>query len=92
MTTPEDYHAEVQAVVAEAAERFEAPLLRNVRSLVDNGEPAEGLLELAWLIVAQGAEVPRRMLDDLRRLSQELVPADMFPEDLDDHAPGDDVP
>lgn len=92
MTTPEEYQAEVQAVVAEAAERFDAPLLRDVRSLVDHGEPAEGMLALAWLIVVQGARVLRQMIDDVRRLSQELVPDDMYPEDLDAHALEDDVP
>lgn len=82
-TTPEEYLGQVRAVVWEATELVGAAALTNVTSLVEHGEPAEGMCALAWVLVQRETRVPARMVADIRRLSAGIVPAEELPDGLD---------
>ena len=83
MTTPADYLGQVWAVAWEAAEVLPPPALRNVMSLIEHGEPAEGMCSLAWVLVTRRVRVPARMIADIRRLAADLVPVEHMPDGLD---------
>jgi hypothetical protein len=68
--TPEQYLKRVHATVAWSENYFTAEQLRDVHSLVTHGEPAEGLCELAWVIVNSGVHVPERLIGAFVRTAQ----------------------
>jgi hypothetical protein len=80
------YLGRVQGVMIAAAETVPAHALNDAQRLVDHGEPAEGLLALAWAIRDSGALVPAWIVASIRDLTSELVDAEMLPSDLDEHA------
>jgi hypothetical protein len=59
--------------------------LTRAHHLIDHGEPAEGLLELAWYITNGGYRVPRSVVEGIREMTADLVPEGYLPNDLDDH-------
>src|SRR6266511_4149120 len=56
-----------------------------VEHLIDHGEPAEGMLTLAWIIVKEGKRVPAEAIAAIRELSRGLVPEEYMPPTLDEH-------
>lgn len=86
MSSLDDYFGRVTAAVWFASEYVSPAGLAEAKRLVDHGEPAEGMCTLAWVIVNEDARVPASLIRDIRALSEELVPADQMPPDLDEHA------
>lgn len=84
--TPEQYLERVRATVAWGGEYFTSEQLRDATSLVAHGEPAESLCALAWIIVNSGVHVPRRLIDDIRLYSADLVEDRFMPPNLQDYA------
>ena len=53
--------------------------------MIDHGEPAGGVLYLAWGIVDEDRLVPSECVDAILDLAGGLVPAADFPRDLAEH-------
>jgi hypothetical protein len=81
----EEYLGRVRATVWLASDYVSAAGLAEAQRLVDHGEPAEGMCVLAWVIVNEGAQVPTRLIQDIKVLSGELVPVEELPATLDEH-------
>lgn len=47
--------------------------LADARSLLDHGEPAEGVSILAWVLAQQGVEITSEMATTVRRLTADLI-------------------
>ncbi|MAY94958.1 MAG: hypothetical protein CMH84_00245 [Nocardioides sp.] len=47
--------------------------LADARSLLDHGEPAEGVSILAWVLAEQGITITNEMAAKVRRLTAELI-------------------
>jgi hypothetical protein len=54
--------------------------LRDAESLLQHGEPAEGISNLAWALASSNTEVPPRLGETIRELTAELIPEDELPE------------
>lgn len=54
--------------------------LRDAESLLQHGEPAEGVLNLAWALASSDKEVPAHLGETIRELTAELIPEDELPE------------
>lgn len=80
------YQGRVEAVLIAASEVVPAQMLDDTQRLVEHGEPAEGLLQLAWAITNARAQVPAWIVASLRELTAGLIPPDLLPDDLDDGA------
>jgi hypothetical protein len=52
--------------------------LADARSLLDHGEPAEGVSNLAWVLAQEGVPITKEMAAKVRRLTAEMI----VPEDL----------
>jgi len=86
MSNFDDYLGRVQFTVWEAAAFVSRDAIARVQNLVDHGEPAEGLLTLAWCIVNEDVRVPRSVIAEIRRNSERLIPLKFMPPSLDAHA------
>lgn len=53
--------------------------LRDAESLLQHGEPAEGVSNLAWALASANKEVPPHLVWTIRELTEELVPEDELP-------------
>jgi hypothetical protein len=82
----DEYLGRVQGLLIAVSGLVPAGEMSNAQSLVDHGEPAEGLVQLAWVITNGGHTVPRWVVDGIREMTAELVPEDYLPNDLDTHA------
>jgi hypothetical protein len=60
--------------------------LNLAQELMEHGEPAEGVLQLAWALVETGAQVPSDIVSDIRELTAELIVEEHMPAGLDDCA------
>ena len=92
MSEAEDYLGRVEATAWSAAGWVSKEGLERVQHLIDHGEPAEGMRSLAWAIVQEEAVVPMSLIRAIRRYSEELVPSEFMPENLDSHALADEEP
>ena len=54
--------------------------LRDAESLLQHGEPAEGVSNLAWALASSNKELPPRLAETIRELTAELIPEDELPE------------
>ena len=82
----ETYLGQVEALVIEQ-DWLPPEELGVVWRLVEHGEPAEGLCQLAWVITNRRRGVPAEVITSVRRLTEGLVdPADP-PPNLDDRVP-----
>lgn len=55
--------------------------LADARSLLDHGEPAEGVSILAWVLAREGTVITSELAAKVRRLTADLVdPEDMPPQ------------
>lgn len=85
MTAHEDYLGRVRAMVWSASEHLPDDALGQARSLVEHGEPAEGVAYVAWTIVGTGTHVPRTLIEEIRSLADGGPGGDGdLPADLDD--------
>jgi hypothetical protein len=75
----------VQALLVAVSDIVPAADLGNARTLVDDGEPAEGMVQLAWAIRIGGHTVPRWVVDGIREMTAELVSEEYLPTDLNAH-------
>ena len=81
----DDYLGRVHALVTEQ-DWLSPPEFHDVWHLIDHGEPALGLEQLAWIIVNTGRRVPVSVIADIRRYTAGLVDPDDLPPGLDQHA------
>jgi hypothetical protein len=82
--SPEEYLGAVKAVAWQAGEHLPAERLVDVHSLIDHGEPAEGLCSLAWAIVTERVRVPADLIDAIYEYTADLVDEEFMPPDLRD--------
>lgn len=82
----EAYRGRVEAMLIAASEVMPGVALEDAQSLVDHGEPSEGLLQLAWAISNSRTQVPAWIVASIRELSVDLVPPEMLPKDVGDFA------
>ena len=54
--------------------------LRDAESLLQHGEPAEGVSNLAWALASSNKEVPPHLGQTIRELTAELIPEDELPD------------
>ena len=59
----------------------------NVDSLIEHGEPAEGLCQLAWVLNNNSVAVPPWAAAALRELTEGLVDAEFMPPGLGSYEP-----
>jgi hypothetical protein len=85
MMTLEEYYGRVQALVERVEKLVPAGRLQEVHKLVDHGEPAEGLCSLAWVIATDRVLVPRDLIESIYEYTEELVPREFLPSDLDEY-------
>ena len=85
MAAMEAYLGRVQGVLVAANATIPPAEMRQAQQLVDHGEPAEGLLELAWVITRGDHRVPGSVVDGIKELTAGLVPAGELPDNLDKH-------
>ncbi len=81
--TPDEYLGAVRALAWQAGDYLPEERLTNVRSLIDHGEPAEGLCSLAWVIVTDGVRVPRNVITAIREFTDGIVDEEFMPPDLE---------
>jgi hypothetical protein len=53
--------------------------LRDAESLLQHGEPAEGVSNLAWTLASSNEEVPPHLGSTIRDLTAELIPEGELP-------------
>ena len=76
----EDYLGWVHGLRMAAGELLPAEALTNVDSLIEHGEPAEGVCSLAWALYNADIAIPRWVNEAIRDLANELIdPAHMPP-------------
>ena len=75
----------VRGVVISLHGLVSAEGLARADHLIDHGEPAEGLLSLAWVIVNENKQVPAATVRAMRELAADLVDKAHWPPDFDDH-------
>ena len=81
----DEYLGRVQALVIEQ-DWLSPEQLHDVWHLVDHGEPALGLQQLAWIIATTGQRVPKHVITDIRRYTEGLVDPTDLPPNLDSYA------
>ena len=54
--------------------------LRDAESLLQHGEPAEGVSNIAWALASSNKEVPPHLGETIRELTEELIPEDELPQ------------
>lgn len=54
--------------------------LLDAESLLQHGEPAEGVSNLAWALASSNEEWPQHFGETIRELTAELIPEDELPE------------
>lgn len=85
MNNMDEYAGRVQAIVWRAAAYVSNEGIGRVQHLVDHGEPAEGMLSLAWIIVNEDVQVPLDLIRAIREHAAGLVDDEVIPADLDAH-------
>ncbi|MCA1840094.1 MAG: hypothetical protein LC723_07170 [Actinobacteria bacterium] len=75
----EDWLASVRAFVDEVGAGFTVEERRDVDSLLDHGEPAEGLVMLAWALEKRDGQVDPEVARRLADLAGELVAKEHYP-------------
>lgn len=78
MSASDDYLGRVQAIIWRIAEYVSPDGVASAQRLVDHGEPSEGMLLLAWLIVNEDVSVPDNLVRDIRTHG-DLVPTSAWP-------------
>jgi hypothetical protein len=76
------YLEKVREVVRRAAFYIGMAQLKDAKSLVDHGEPAEGLNHAAWALSVLGVGVPADLIDSLLALVADSDSEEFLPEDL----------
>ena len=92
MSNMDEYAGRVQAIVWRAGAYVSDDGIGRVQHLVDHGEPAEGMLSLAWIIVKEGVQVPHDIIDAIREHAEGLIDDELFPFDMDTHGPAERSP
>jgi len=78
----DEYAGRVQVIIWRAVDFVTAEGVKSAQHLADHGEPAEGMLALAWVISGRQAVVPDDLAQDIYDHGAELVPADIWPPGL----------
>jgi hypothetical protein len=84
----ERYVGRCEAVVIGLTGKLPAEDLDRAQHLIDRGEPAEGLLALAWCIVERRVVVPASAVRDIRLLTADLIAEQDLQADLNDYVTG----
>ena len=83
--TPDQYVERVRALVRDAKVFLPQSNFRSVHSLVEYGEPVEGIVSLAWLIVNDDGRVPMPLIKLIREYTEGWLEGDDLPSNLDSH-------
>lgn len=89
LSAMEAYLGRVQVTIWETDKYLSRQAVERAQHLVDHGEPAEGMLSLAWAVVSEGARVPESLIAAIRSHAADLVPEDCWPTSLGDHSLAD---
>lgn len=79
MNTREKYLSDVRALVHSAAKFLAEDEISEIYDLVSHGEPAEGLANLAWIIVQHKIVVPSSIILEICSLTEGLLEEDALP-------------
>jgi hypothetical protein len=79
------YLGRLRALFIAVKETVPAEQLTQAHSWIEHGEPAEGMLYLAWAITSGDHRVPRWVVDGIRESTAALVPPEQLPADLYEH-------
>jgi hypothetical protein len=82
----EEYLGRVQGLVISLTGTLSPKALDDAQHLIDHGEPAEGLLYLAWGIVNEGQIVSPACVETILVLTEGLVARTDFPPDFAERA------
>ena len=82
----DDYLGRVQGLVISLSGTLSPAALDGAQHLIDRGEPAEGLLYLAWGIVNEDQVVPLECVATIFALTDGLVARTDFPPDFAERA------
>jgi hypothetical protein len=85
MSDLEDYLGRVRGLLISLANRLTPGEQKEVEHLIDHGEPAEAMRDLAWLIVEENKMVPAATIVALRALTSGLIEEKDMPTDLENH-------
>jgi hypothetical protein len=85
MSDLEDYLGRVRGLLISLANRLTRGEQKEVEHLIELGEPAEAMRELAWLIVEENKIVPAETIVALRALTSGLIEEKDMPAGLDNH-------
>lgn len=75
----DEWLGRVEAAVVAQQERLSSDELQRVVHLVDHGEPAEGLLALAWILHDKAAATPASVRGHVTALAGDLVDEGLWP-------------
>ena len=79
MNSQEAYLRRVNNLLASLSDVLSASERAEVNHLIRHGEPAEGLLSLAWLLHKGGKRVSKQVVSDIFSLTEGLVLKEHFP-------------
>ena len=79
------YLLNVRSLINPYLKSLEPETMRQIISLVDHGEPAEGVNYLAWAIVNENKMVPADTVEKIREYTAGLIAPEHMPENLDEH-------
>jgi hypothetical protein len=85
MSDLEDYLGQVRGLLISLANRLTPREQKEVEHLIEHGEPAEAMRDLAWLIVEENKMVPEETIVALRALTSGLIEEKDMPTDLENH-------
>ena len=80
----EAYLGRVHALMVAASGTVPAEQLQQAHRLIEHGEPAEGMLYLAWAVTNGNYRIPRWVVDGIRDTTVGMVQTEL-PPDLDQH-------
>jgi hypothetical protein len=81
----EDYLGRVRSLLISLANRLTPGEQKNVEHLIEHGEPAEAMRDLAWIIVEGNKMVPAETIVALRALTSGLIEEKDMPTNLENY-------
>jgi hypothetical protein len=82
----ERWLGKVRGVLIALTDFVPAKALSQASELIDHGEPAEGLVQMAWVIVSREVRVPSWIIDAIYELGEQINDPDHLPPNLRDFA------
>lgn len=82
MSKLDEYLAKVRQTLTFASHYVPEASLSDAHTLIEHGEPAEGVCYIAWAIANAGVRVPRELILSIYELTEGLVSDEDLPPDL----------